>query len=168
MSILDDMPAEQEGDEPWFIESKDRDPLAEFDRQRSFLAKLQRAAPAVDAVAIPNAGRASDWERIRRWNEGARKGALDLVITWKPTRPDDRGVFFPEFKDGQKMPSPAQRERLNRLYRMGHGCGVYRTPGRLIAHLRAAGAPFLDQDARSIGELVVPVVTGIALRLDHG
>lgn len=142
-----DFPAEQEGDEPWFIEPRDADPAPENKRQRVFLADLAKQAPGVDVVAIPNAGRRSDWERIERWREGARSGALDLLISWKPTRPDDRGVFFAEFKDGKKAPSPAQRDRLNRLYRMGHGCGVYRTAATLIDHLRAAGAPFVDWGA---------------------
>lgn len=128
-------------DEPWFIEPKDRNPAPELDRQKTFLAMLARLGPACDAVAIPNAGKSTDWERIQRWKEGARAGALDLVVTWAPTRPDDRGVFFPEFKDGQKMPTPAQRDRLNRYFRMGHHCGVYRNPETLIEHLRAAGAP---------------------------
>ncbi len=129
--------------EPWFIEKRDMDPRDEFARQTSFLKDLKKLAPAVDAIAIPNAGKSSDWERVRRWREGARAGALDLLITWKPTRPDDRGVFFAEFKDATKMPSPAQVERLNLLFRQGHRCGVFRQPLTLLLHLQEAGAPFL-------------------------
>jgi hypothetical protein len=146
MNELLAIPEELE-DEPWFIEPKDRNPAPELDRQKTFLAMLARLGPACDAVAIPNAGKSTDWERVQRWKEGARAGALDLVGTWAPTRPDDRGVFFPEFKDGKKMPTPAQRDRLNRYFRMGHRCGVYRKPETLIEHLRAAGAPI--RSARS-------------------
>jgi hypothetical protein len=128
---------EDVADEPWFIEPTDSDSTPELKRQMLFLSRLKALAPAVDAVAIPNAGKRSDWERIQRWREGARRGALDLVIAWAT------GVFFAEFKDGKGSPTPEQRERLNRYFRMGHHCGVYRKPDTLLAHLRAAGAPFL-------------------------
>lgn len=138
-AILADFPEEDERDEPWFIEPKDNDPASELKRQRLFLSRLKMQAPAVDAVAIPNAGKSTDWERVQRWKEGARAGALDLVITW------NRGVFFAEFKDGQKMPTRAQRDRLNTYFRQCHRCGVYRNADTLLQHLREAGAPFLDQ-----------------------
>jgi hypothetical protein len=132
-------------DEPWFIEAKDDDPTSEFDRQTLFLSRLKILAPAVDALAIPNAGKSTDWERIRRFREGARRGALDLKLTWKPSKPGDRGVFFAELKAGRTMPTKDQCERLNRYYRMGHKCGVYRRPDTLLAHLREAGAPFIGR-----------------------
>lgn len=126
-----------------FVEEKDLDPTPENERQGAFLSLAAKLAPSVDVVAIPNAGKATDWERLERWREGARAGALDLLITWQPTKPGDRGVFFAEFKSGKKMPTPAQRERLNRYHAMGHGCGVYRRKETLLRHLRDAGAPFL-------------------------
>ena len=138
-----DILAESGGDEPWFIEPKDDDPAPELKRQMAFLSMLARLGPACDAVAIPNAGKSSDWERIQRWKEGARAGALDLLITWSVGMPG-HGVFLAEFKDGKKMPTPAQRDRLNTYFRQGHGCGVYRNGETLIAHLRAAGAPILE------------------------
>lgn len=125
-------------DEPWFIEAKDKSPASEIQRQSTFLKMMATLAPAVDVVAIPNAGKATDWERIQRWREGARKGALDLVVTWPG------GVAFPEFKDGQKMPSPAQRERLNRYFKMGHHTGVFRTAETLISFLRDRGCPIRE------------------------
>jgi hypothetical protein len=130
---------EDAADEPWFIEPKDKDPASEIKRQLLFLSRLKILAPAVDALAIPNAGKSTDWQRIQRWREGARRGALDLVITWKTD------VFFAEFKDGDGMPSKDQRERLNRYYRMGHKCGVYRNPDTLLEHLRGLGAPFIGR-----------------------
>jgi hypothetical protein len=128
---------EESGDLPWFIEPKDKDPASEFDRQRAFLSKIHRLAPSIDVLAIPNAGRGTDWQRVRRYNEGARRGALDLIITW------NRSVMFAEFKDGQKMPTRDQRERLDRYDRQGHHCGVFRKPETLIERLRELGAPFL-------------------------
>jgi hypothetical protein len=144
MTALLDIP-EDTADEPWFIEEKDRNPASELQRQTSFLALLARLAPAVDALAIPNAGKSTDWERVQRWKEGARRGALDLVITWQPTRAGDRGVFFAEWKNGTEMPSPAQRDRLNWYFRNGFNCGVFRKPETLIEHLRVAGAPFIGR-----------------------
>jgi hypothetical protein len=134
-------------DEPWFIEAKDADPRDEFARQVAFLSMMATIAPAVDCLAIPNAGKGSDWERLRRWREGARAGALDLQMTWKPSA-TTRGIFFAEFKDGEKPPTKGQRDRLNLYYRQGHSCGVYRRPETLIAHLRDAGAPFIDRWGR--------------------
>jgi hypothetical protein len=128
-------------DEPWFCEPKDKDPAPEFNRQSAFVAQVRKLAPAVIVYACPNGGKLSDWQKIRRWREGAVDGALDLELKWKPTRPDDRGLFVAEFKDGRKMPDRAQRDMLNRLYRAGVPCGVYRRSATLIEHLRAAGAP---------------------------
>jgi hypothetical protein len=130
-------------DEPWFMEPKDKDPRGEFARQLDVVTTVRRDAPGVTVFAVPNAGKVSDWQRIRRWREGAMSGALDLVFHWRPARPGDRGVFFAEMKDGRDMPTREQRDELNRLYRQGHGCGVYRRPETLLAHLREAGVPFL-------------------------
>ncbi len=126
-----------------FSEDTDSDPRSEIDRQQDFLSLMATIAPAVDCLAIPNAGKSSDWERVQRWKEGARAGALDLQMTWKPAR-----IFFAEIKNGKKGPTKAQIERLNRYHEQGHHCGLYRTADTLIAHLRAAGAPFIDRWGR--------------------
>lgn len=143
MATAFDLPADdfEAPDEPWFIEARDADPRDEFARQSAFVNWMAKHAPGVDVVAVPNAGKSSSWQRLQRWKEGARAGALDLVVTWTPTRTSDRGVFFPEFKDGEKGPTRKQRDRLNRYFRMGHGCGVFRTAEVLVDHLRAAGCP---------------------------
>lgn len=146
MSVLDafaDILAESGGDEPWFIEAKDSNPASELQRQMTFLALLAQLGPQCDVLAIPNAGKATDWERIQRWKEGARAGALDLLITWPVSLPGN-GLFLAELKNGKSMPTPAQRDRLNIYHRQGHGCGVYRKPETLITHLRAAGAPIRE------------------------
>lgn len=140
MTDFDDLESPRE---PWYIEPKDKLPASELQRQQAFVNFMAVNAPAVDVTAIPNAGKSTDWQRIQRWKEGARAGALDLIITWRPTRPGDRGIFFAEFKNGKTMPTPSQAERLDRYFRMGHGCGVYRSGAKLVEHLRAQGAPFL-------------------------
>ena len=130
-----------EKDLPWFIEPTDDIPSPEIERQASFIKQMATLAPSVDIVAIPNAGKSSEWERIQRHKEGARAGALDLVVTWEPTCQGDRGVAFPEFKSGKGKPTPAQRRRLNFYFRTGHLTGVYRRPETLIEHLRERGCP---------------------------
>lgn len=134
-NILDDSTA----NEPWHRDPPDKDPRDEFARQLAFLRDAHRYCPAVDVVAIPNAGTGTDWERLRRWREGARTGALDIKASWGPPA----GVAFLEFKNGTDSPSKAQRERLNRYHRMGHHCGLFRSERSAIAMLYRAGAPFL-------------------------
>jgi hypothetical protein len=131
-----DFPAEDQ-DAEWFLEPRDKDPASEAIRQRSFLAALKKQAPAITAFHVPNGGKQSDWARVNGWRLGTTAGALDLVIFW------NRGVMFAEFKDGAGMPSVQQREMLNRLTRAGLRCGVYRSAGCLLGHLREMGAPFL-------------------------
>lgn len=141
MSALSDLLAIPEADgpdEPWFEEPRDSLPGSEFKRQRTFLAMLKRLGPKCVALAIPNASSAGDWEKIRRWSEGARAGACDLIILWPA------GIFFAEMKAGKGDISPAQRDFLNDVYRLGHPCGVYRQPETLVDHLRAAGAPIRE------------------------
>lgn len=147
LAAFADILAETGENEPWFIEAKDSNPASELQRQMTFLSMLGQLGPSCDVLAIPNAGKASDWERIQRWKEGARAGALDLLITWSVDLPG-HGVFLAEMKNGKSMPTPAQVDRLNRYYRQGHGCGVYRTAECLLEHLRRAGAPIMK--ARSI------------------
>lgn len=122
-------------DEPWFIEPKDRGPADEFARQSRFVAYMRKHARGVMVWAVPNGGKSTDWQRLRKQKEGVVAGVPDLIILW------NRGEFFPEFKDGQKMPTRDQRGVLNSLYRQHRRCGVYRRPETLVAHLRAAGCP---------------------------
>lgn len=132
-------------DLPWFVEPKDKDPKDEFARQSRFVSLMRQRAPGAEVTAIPNANTGTDWQRVRRKNEGARAGALDLFVTWAPAGQGDRGIAFLEFKDGQKMPSRVQREQLNSHYRKGHLCGVFRTPERAMAWLRDNGCPVRER-----------------------
>ena len=131
----------EKADESWHIDPKDNDRRSELARQMAVLRDARIVCPGVDIIAIPNAGKSSDWERIRRWKEGARAGALDLVATWKG------GVAFIEMKDGKKMPAQDQRGRLNMYTRMGHHCGVFRQEKSVMDFLRRCGAPFIDRPA---------------------
>jgi hypothetical protein len=122
----------------WHRDKPDKLPATEFQRQQAFVNWMARHAPHVDVLAIPNANRGTDWERMQRRREGARAGALDLVITWAG------GVCFAEFKSGTGQPDPNQRERLDRYTRLGHHCGLFRTGESLVAYLRSVGCPLRE------------------------
>lgn len=144
IEAVDIFPADDfaQPDSPWFCEKKDRSPISEFARQSAFVAWMRKNAPHVIVYAVPNGARLTDWQKIRRWREGAVDGASDLVVLWAPQEPWEPGrCFIAEFKDGTKMPDKAQREFLNRLYRAGVPCGVYRNGRTLVEALKAAGAP---------------------------
>ena len=129
-------------DEPWHLDPRDNDPRSEDDRVAAAIRRARLICPAVDIVAIPNAGRRSRWEVNQRKREGMKAGALDWVVTWNPGV-SGRGVAFPEWKNGTDMPDQNQRDRLNMLFRMGHHCGVFRREDSFFAWLRALGAPFV-------------------------
>lgn len=126
----------------WHIDPKDRDPRDETARALAAMRRARMICPAVDIVAIPNAGRRTRWEAMQRRREGMVAGALDWVVTWAG------GVGFAEWKDGQEMPDGNQRDRLNMLTRMGHHCGVFRREDSFFAWLRQCGAPFIDRCGR--------------------
>lgn len=131
-----DLLEEPQAPPAWFCEPRDKEPRSEFERQRAFVNYMRRNAPSVMVVAVPNGSKGSDWEKIRKWQEGAITGMTDLAILWRS------GVFLPEFKDGTSMPRKSQCDVICRLHAMGFRTGVYRQPATLIAHLRDAGAPF--------------------------
>ena len=126
---------EQEADEPWFLEPKDKRGGSEEARQQEFFRLLPYVAPALNAYAVPNGARRTRWEAAKVKREGLKSGALDLVVTW------NHGCAFPEFKNGSEMPTDNQRAQLNTLYRQGHRCGVFRTADALFLKLHEWGAP---------------------------
>jgi hypothetical protein len=132
---------EESGDLPWFIDPKDKDPRSEDARQAAFLRDAKIICPAVNIFAVPNGAKRTQWEVNKAKREGMKSGALDLVATW------DRGVAFLEFKDGQKPPTPNQRDQLNTLFRQGHHCGVFRQERSALEFLRSCGAPFIGRIA---------------------
>lgn len=127
----------------WHIDPKDKDPRPEEARQMAFLRDAKILCPCVDIIAVPNGAKRSRWAANKARREGMKAGALDLVCTWAPTRPGDRGVAFPEFKNGCEMPDANQVDRLDMLTRMGHNCGVFRQERSALEWLRACGAPFI-------------------------
>lgn len=139
LSALDDAPKQRL---PWHCDPKDKDPRDETARQLDALKRARLICPAVDIVAIPNAGRRTRWEVAQRRREGMKAGALDWVVTW------DRGVLFAEWKDGREMPDENQADRLDMYTRWGMHCGVFRQADSFFAFLRGLGAPFIDREGR--------------------
>ncbi len=119
----------------FFVEPGDKLPASEDQRQRTFLAMLKKQAPGVFAMAMPNAGKRSDWERLQRWREGAVKGAPDLVCCW------NYGTAWLEFKSGTGSLSDAQKVLLNRLNGLGHCVAMVRRPETALRLLAEWGAP---------------------------
>jgi hypothetical protein len=130
---------EDEADESWHIDPKDKDPRPEEKRQVAFLRDARILCPAVSIFAVPNGGKRSQWAAMKAKREGMRAGVLDLVCTWPG------GVAFIEMKDGTSMPDENQRERLNLLTRQGHHCGVFRQERSALDWLRSVGAPFIGR-----------------------
>ena len=131
---------DDQADERWHTDPRDKDPRGEDARQLEFLTQARQQCPAVDIVAVPNAGRRTKWEVAKRKREGMKAGALDLFCTWQ-----GGGVAFLEFKNGTEDPDDNQRDRLNLYTRQGHNCGVFRQAGTALDFLRRCGAPFLTQ-----------------------
>jgi hypothetical protein len=84
-----DFPADDfdEPDEPGSSSPRTRIRATSSIGSPRFVAQVRKLAPAVIVYACPNGGKLSDWQKIRRWREGATDGALDLELKWKPTRP---------------------------------------------------------------------------------
>lgn len=124
----------------WHIDPKDKDPRSETQRCAAAKRTARIICPAVDIVAIPNAGRRSRWEIAQRQREGMKAGALDWKLTWP-----NRGIAFVEWKNGADMPDANQRDRLNLYVSQGHHCGVFRQEASFFAWLRSIGAPFIGR-----------------------
>lgn len=105
----------------------DRDELA---IQVGFRRKVRELAPSIKLVAIPNAGRRSSWEQIKRAKEGLTAGFPDMLALHA-----GRTVYL-EFKAGKGGPAPAQIDQLNWLVRNGFAVGVFRSPETAIDWLR--------------------------------
>jgi len=122
-------------DLPWHVDPKDRFDMPEEHRQRAFINEARIVAPSLIIWAVPNAAKRTQWAAGKAKREGMVAGTPDLTVVWAG------GCAFVEFKNGREMPSPNQRDMLNRLYRAGHHCGVFRTSASLLAWLQGLGAP---------------------------
>lgn len=115
---------------------------SEISIQTLFRSRCRILCPAVSLVAIPNASRATDWERLQRHREGLAKGFPDIMAL----APHGR-VAFLEFKAPKGQLSESQREWQERLQGMGFPCGVFRDADVAVEFLRSHGFPFIGRIA---------------------
>lgn len=131
--MSDPFPRHEDIDAPpeFFIAPPDSDPASEYARQRAIVAAA--SSRGLFVRAIPQAGKASDWQRLQRWREGARAGFPDLFLAWRT------GVYLAEIKDGRGRPDKRQTATLNVIHSLGIPCGVHRSWATLAGELRKAG-----------------------------
>lgn len=98
--------------------------------QVSFRRKMRDLAPAVKLVAIPNAGRRSSWEQIKRAKEGLTSGFPDLMALHQGR------VAFIEFKAGTGSIDMKQIDQMNWLWRNAFPVGAFRSVETAVAFLR--------------------------------
>ena len=113
-------------------------PPSEIAIQTRFRARCRILCPAVSIVAIPNAGKRTQWAAMQAKREGLAKGFPDVLCFWKGP-----GVAAIEFKAAKGRLSEDQAEWIARLDEMGVPVTVSRDADDAVEFLRRAGAPFV-------------------------
>lgn len=136
-SIWDELetPLKPDLDPRVFVEPKDKLPDSEDERQATFVSIIRKTSPGIDVTANTNAAKRSQWAAAKVKREGLTTGRNDLDVKW----PEHLAII--EFKNGTKMPEPAQVEYLNRMVEFGFPVAVIRTPDRGLEWLASLGAP---------------------------
>lgn len=98
--------------------------------QVSFRRKMRELAPTVKLVAIPNAGRRSSWEQIKRAKEGLISGFPDLMALHQGR------VAFLEFKSGIGSIDVKQVDQMNWLHRNAFPVGAFRSVDTAVEWMR--------------------------------
>lgn len=98
--------------------------------QVAFRREVRKLAPTVKLVAIPNAGRRSAWEQIKRAKEGLTSGFPDLMALHQGR------VAFIEFKAGTGSIDVKQVDQMNWLWRNSFPVGAFRAVDTAVAFLR--------------------------------
>lgn len=114
----------------------------EADLAQAFRKRLYYSAPAVKLVAVPNAGKRTQWAARQAKKEGMSPGFPDLVALWP-----NAGVAFIELKIGKAKPSDNQADWLQRLDDMGHPVAIVRSVEEGVDFLRSCGAPVMERAA---------------------
>lgn len=115
---------------------------SELEIQQTFRKRLYYAAPAVRVVAVPNAGRRTQWEARRAKQEGMAPGFPDVMVIGP-----DGLVAFIEFKAAKGRISETQREWIDLLCRYTFPATVARSADEAIAFLREHGFPIRERAA---------------------
>ena len=116
--------------------------MSEIAIQAGVKNRLRYVAPAVKMVAIPNAGKRTQWAAMQAKKEGLATGFPDCLFLWP-----DGGIAFVEFKAAKGRLSDNQAEWIERLHLDGHKVTVARSVEEALAFLRACGAPVMEQPA---------------------
>jgi hypothetical protein len=111
----------------------------EIEIQAAFRKRLYYVAPRVKVVAIPNAGRRTQWEIRQAKKEGLATGFPDVMAVWPGA-----GVAFIEFKRPGGVTSDNQNEWHQRLTVMGHRVCVAFSVDQAVEFLRQCGAPVME------------------------
>lgn len=111
----------------------------EIDIQSRFRKLLQKIAPSVAFVAIPNGAKRSAWEAIQAKREGLSSGFPDVICLWAG------GCAYLEFKTRGGVLSDQQVSWLTWMVENGHACGVFRSVSTAEQFLRSLGAPFIGE-----------------------
>src|SRR5690348_14445569 len=109
--------------------------------QTLFRSRCRILCPRVSLVAIPNAGKRTQWQAQQAKREGLATGFPDMMAL-APGK-----VAFLEFKAVKGRLSDSQGEWLDRLHEMGFPCGVFRDADVAVEFLRANGFPFIGRVA---------------------
>lgn len=114
----------------------------ELQEQQALRKRLYYAAPEIQVVAVPNAGRRTQWEAMRAKKEGLAKGFPDLIVL----APGGL-VAFVEMKAMKGRVTEHQHEWIERLTRYGFRAAVCRSADAAIAFLRDCGFAIREQAA---------------------
>lgn len=116
--------------------------MAEADLAQALRKRLYYTAPQVRLVAVPNAGKRTQWAARQAKKEGMATGFPDLIALWP-----DGGSAFIELKMPKGRLTDNQSEWIERLGGMGHRVAVARSVDEAVAFLKSCGAPIMEKAA---------------------
>lgn len=116
--------------------------MAEIDIQQTFRKRLYYTAPRVRIVAVPNAGKRSQWAAAQANREGLAKGFPDLIAL----APGGL-VAFIEVKTAKGRASGSQVEWGEWLNSAGFPYALIRDADSGVEFLRRHGFPIMEQAA---------------------
>lgn len=116
--------------------------IKEVDIVAGFRGQVQMFCPRVRVVAVPNAGKRSQWAAIQAKREGMATGFPDLICLWP------NGLCFIEMKRPGGPVRESQREWIDALSEMGFRVTIARSSIEAMHFLKDCGAPFLFEYPR--------------------
>lgn len=111
------------------------DPGDELSIQLKMRKAIKSRFRDTEFVAVPNGTQRTAWSAINAKREGMKSGFPDGMAIWPG------GIAFVEVKARSGSLSENQIDWLNRLTRMGHKAGCFRSVESLATWLAQQGAP---------------------------